>query len=202
MNNKIKGSVLSVLFCAATTYANVHVNWTVGYGIYPNGAPDVEAVAPGTGIAAGNAVLWQLIWAPSNLIGIPDPINAAGGFASGDNVVIDTRTIPSGGGLGFDEWLYDLGGATPFFAVVAGSTGSSVFQRVYQFDTAVPNSWYADSDLLTLVATPSDNPPQESIFGSVEFGVALNQQVIPEPSTLALIALGMMSFIARRVRMS
>lgn len=194
------------VFLMAATFAHgaININWSVGYGVYPEGAADVTAVAPGTGVAAGNDVLWQLILAPSGTISIVDPFNPLDGFVGGDNEVLQTRVIPAGGDSVFDEWLYNSGTSiTPYTNSDATLIGQTVFQRVFNVDSPSVGDWYFDGELETLVdRTNPALPPQEIFLGSFDEGVALNQQVIPEPSTLGLILVGMVGMMYRRYRMS
>lgn len=203
MKNKLKLATVASFVAVISASASININWTVSFGVYPNDAPDLSSFDAGTGVAANNDVLWQLIWAPNNMAFIPDPDNSGNGYVGGDNVVLATRTIPAGGDAGFDEWLFNLGGATPYVDNAPGAVGSSVFQRVYEFDSAVPNSWYYDSDLTTIIDTDAMNPPQQVRIGDPAdtAGVALNQQVIPEPGTMALLGLGMLGLVLRRNRM-
>ena len=127
--------------------------------MYPHGAPDKNSTDSGTGVAASQSVLWQLVTAGAN--GTPDvvnPSNIGGGYvgnaAGQDDHVIFSRTTPAGGGgtPSVDEWL---GGSVPKDEDPAVYLGQTLFIRVFQSAAPVAGEWYFNSTQ-TIVAQDID----------------------------------------------
>ncbi len=150
---------LALLCCAASAHAGYRIQYFVGYGVYPYWAFDPTSTAPGTGLLAVNGshrTLVQLIWAgPNNARDFLGELNPAGGYAGGDDVVLDSRILEAGVD-GVDEWGYTPTPPPPF--VSTNSTGF-VFVRVHQDATPTgPNHWYFDSPLVQPADLVSDVP--------------------------------------------
>lgn len=204
--HKIGIMIIVLLMVSLSAMAGVSINWTVGYGMYPYGAPDVTSVTPGTGVAAVNAVLWQLVWCGANgVIDIVDPSNSGSGYVSVDDQVLTFRVTPAGGdGVVFDEWLYaSIGGSpTPYWN--STFTAGNYYARVFQDDTPGVGDWYYDSATITATDLAQVAPPQalEINTSPGSGGNALNIQAVPEPMTIALFGLGFLSVIIRKFRRS
>jgi len=198
---KIITSLALGAFLPLAASAGINVTWSIGYGVYPNGAADLTASSPGSGfLAGGGSSLMQLIWTPSSSIG---SASIAGvDFASGDNVVLDSITITEGVG-GYDEWGYNFSVPSPY--INATFSAGDVFMRVFADATPNAGDFYFDSALLTLEDRGSDPVADTQLLyletGSASYpsqGIALNQVVVPEPSVIAFLGLGGLALAARR----
>ena len=191
---------------ASTLVANagINVQWFVGWGIYPFGAGDPSSLTPGTGLLANNGsgtTILQLIWSPGNTAAAVDPFNGGSGWVGGDNVVLQTRTVTSGVD-GYDEWVFNNTVPTPFTNPVFSP--GSVFVRVFQDATPGIGEYYYDSGLMVLQDRDLDFAFRQILVvepnADVE-GIALNLQIVPEPSVIAFLGLGgLMLAIRRRIR--
>jgi hypothetical protein len=184
--------LVSVLFGVTGIQAGTSVDWGFGWGVYQHGAPDLtDGTAGTTAVAASQPVLWQLVVAGTAIDPV-DPFNPGAGYVGGDDMVLASRITPAGGGGGFGEWLTGT-------AVSESSTsyaGQLAFIRVFQSATAVGGEWYYDSPTIVLNNIDTTDPLRlaQTLEGNTDVnnqGNALNMQIVPEPSTVALVLLGL-----------
>jgi len=196
-------SLMLVLMANCSLQAGTSVDWYDGAGFYPHGAADVTSATPGTGIAASQAVIWQLIWAGgNNAIDIVDTGNSAGGYVYNDDVVLATRNVPANDPT-YTEWVYGTAGQFSLFQ--SGTTYAGVFyQRVLSSTTPSVGDWYYNSPTLAAVNWTSGDPDQVFDGNSNPSlgGDAMNVQIVPEPSSMALLAIGLGVVALRRMRRS
>jgi hypothetical protein len=190
---KILPVVVALFVAVSGAFAGTSVQWYFIYGMMEHGQSDLYN---GTGVAANRDVLWQLVYAGAN--GLPDDVssaNSGAGFVSADDVVLDSRTTTAGGSGIYDSWLYANPYPSPF--ETATTYSGNVFIRVFQDTTPADQEWYYDSPTLAThnidITDPLRNP--DALNGNVlnDRGDALDKQipVIPEPSTVALVLLGL-----------
>ena len=212
---KKKMMVLAVAFglVVNAAHAGLLINWYGDWGFYPNGAASLTTVTVGTGVAAVNNVLWELVWTgPNGVANLPDPSNSGAGYAGGDDVVYDFRVITAGGSAGFDEWLYRSPYPQAYSNATYSLAGSSNFySRVFQDTSPAVGEHYYDSTNLYLVAANKDVTEPTTIpqsydvnQDSVTRGDALYLTItaIPEPTTIALGLVGLGALLVRRFRRS
>ena len=195
-------SVMALLTNCAV-YAGTSVDWFAFWGFYPHGG-DPTSLTPGTGVAASQAVIWQLIYTGTdNAIDLLDSANSAGGYVSDDDVVLATRNVPAGAAGYGDEWLGNLAGAQPLFTSGTTYVGS-FYERVIGDITPAIGEWYYNSPKLTAVNWTSGDPDQllDGNTDGANQGDALNVQIVPEPSSMALLAIGLGVVALRRMRRS
>lgn len=194
-----------VLLTSCAVYADTSIDWYFNWGMFPQGTSlatlqNVNAPA-GTGVAASQAVMWQLIYAGSdNNINAVDASNSGSGYVSGDDVVVSTRNIPVGGGT-YGEWLYSIAGqSAPFANVGTLYDGSTFYQRVIGTASPVVGDWYYNSPKLVAIDSSILGFDQnyDGNTDSVNQGDALNIQIVPEPSSMALLAIGLGVVALRR----
>ena len=165
---------LALLCCAASAQAGYRVQYFVGYGLYPPDgpfSPDTASTTPGTGLLAVNGshrALIQLISAGPNFVndGV-NPFNVSGGYAGGDDVVLDSRILEAGVD-GVDEWGYTASPPPPF--VSTNSASVLLYVRVHQDATPpqildLDRHWTYDSPLVQPADLNSDvpSPPLDSL---------------------------------------
>lgn len=199
-----------VLIAMITGIANAgtSVDWYFQWGMYPHGG-DVTSLDPSTGVAGSQSVLWQLVYAGSdNLIGdgtyLVDAGNAANGYVYGDDEIVFSRTTPAGGNSVFDGTLYS--DAAFRTASETETTYSGLFYiRVFGDTTPTVGEWYYNSPTLSAVSVDLTDPSRSpQLFdGNTNGGVQgndLNASIVavPEPSSMALLALGLGVVALRR----
>lgn len=195
---KLIAAVGIVLSISTSAHALISVNYIDSSGwVMPDGTTPIISAG------VGSDALVQLIFTPSNTHG-QAYIN--GGVESYEQVLSE-RTF-NFGDTG-NEYL-----ASFSENYVGSDLVGNLYIRIFQGDTAVGavavNQWYANGWLLPTVVNPGPpNTPDTVDFGPLlggdgDFGTyRLNQQVIvPEPTTLALAALGVLGVVARRFRRS
>ncbi|MCO5067842.1 MAG: PEP-CTERM sorting domain-containing protein [Kiritimatiellae bacterium] len=196
--NKILAAVGMVLSLAVSSHAALYVSYGDSTGfVMPDGTTPI--INGGTGSNA----LFQLIFTASG-------INSAafvGGATSGDNVILAERTFSEA-----DAGNPYLGTAFEIYGPDTYQAGY-VFVRIFQGGTDVGNTavgdWYIDGQILATINNPGPPTIPDLVqVGPVGGGTGfsgtyrLNQQVVPEPTTLALAALGVLGVVARRFRRS
>lgn len=201
--------IAGIMSLAGMSQAGLSVRWYVGYGMYPHGAADITSGTPGTGVAAVNSVIWQLVYAGSdNIANAVNLANSGTGWNGGDDIVLASRTTPAGGDASFDEWLFNANPGSLSPTENASYTSGFVFVRVFQSAAPAGGEWYYNSPTLALqnidLTDPSrvaQNLDANPLSGDAQ-GNALNQQiaVVPEPSTIMFAALGLGLVAIRRVR--
>ena len=144
---------LTCALCAANAHAGYAVQYFVGYGLYPPAGPFEPGPVGLLAVNGSHRALVQLIWAGPNAVDDgPQPLNAAGGYVDGDDVVLDSRILEAGSD-GVDEWGYAASLPPPF--VTTNSLLKPVFVRVHQDATPGDmNHWYHDTPL----CEPADQP--------------------------------------------
>lgn len=200
---KVKiASLIVALLVPLAGQAGINVTWSIGYGLYDVGVVNLTSTDPNDGfLTAGNSSLFQLIWtATSDGIGIVDPLDVD--YVSGDNLVLDSRVITAGSG-GYDEWGFNSTVPAPYINPVF--TAGFVFMRVFQTASPTVGEYYFDSALLALQNRGSDPIADTQLLyletGSDSYpsqGVALNLEIVPEPSVLAFLGLGGLALAVRR----
>ena len=197
---KLNKIIIMLVVAAAPlmSKAGLNVQWTIGYGVYPFGAPDPTAFDSGSGLLANNgsgSTILQLLFTPSGVVGAVDPF--AVGYVSGDNSVLATINVTDGV-AGYDEWVYN--GTVPQY-VNPTFTAGYFFMRVFQDATPEVGEYYFDSATLAALDVGSDISVAQQLYLEPDpsnSGVALNLEIVPEPSVLAFLGLGGLALAARR----
>jgi len=196
----ISGVVIVSLVLALTADAATYVTvgqWRSRGGFYMTD-PMVGLLSP------GQSALAQLIFSPDG--------TADGAYAStshnldlsGNDVWLADYTVAYSAG----DFGYALFNAPEYFATSSPGTGY-IYARIFQ-DTAadVLDKYYAGPLVsVSSYAYDSANPKPPTVYDINTDNVngnALDQtvmaQVIPEPGTLALLGLGVLTLIGRRIR--
>lgn len=183
---------MAAMGLAATANASITINWFSGNGIdHPLGGP----------LPAGALV--QLIWTPDNIIGTLDPFNPTA--TEGNDILLQDNynVLPGAFAYGdqFDDGVGPLAGVTE-----ATLLSGYVYVRV--FSTAAPaiGDYYGVSQLIGNPLNDADPPPGIPDFLDISpiQDTPFNSwiQIVPEPSVLALAALGAAVVAVRRFRRS
>ncbi|HMP76655.1 MAG TPA: PEP-CTERM sorting domain-containing protein [Kiritimatiellia bacterium] len=191
---KIASALIVGLASASIASATITIEWKSSFGVDD---PTIGVASPDLQVGS----LVQLIWTPDATIGALDPLNPTA--AQGNDIVIDSLFTAGVGGFATTGTYPD--GAGPLIGVTEPQLLSGyVYIRV--FNTAAPTvgDWYGESALVGNPLTDQDPSPSTpnvvDIAGSSFF--TLNQQIVPEPSVLALAALGAAVVAIRRFRRS
>ena len=191
------GKVFIALFvgCSISAMATISVEWGVDGTIYRS-----DGVTP---LPTGSIL--QLIWSVDALISTP-PAGSNYLIPTDGEVLLKQITLASDGSFydgstTYDELDYDKADTNYF-------VGGYVYTRVFdQLGSGTPtnDTWFGDGPAsLTLVSgsqhvTPKPLPVYTDITGGESF--TLNQQVvIPEPTTMAIMGIGLLTLVSRRFR--
>ena len=196
-----------VVLSTCVSYAGTSVDWFFSWGMYPQGTTGsgLQAALP-AGVAQSQAVLWQLLYSSDN---IADPVDASNsglgglGYYSGNDTVLAYRTTPAGGDATYDSQLYTAG-TQPAYESATTYTGY-FYLRVFQSTSPTVGQWYYDSPKIEAKftdLTDSGRSPQLLNGNTDGFnkGDAPNVQIqiVPEPSSMALLAIGLGVVALRR----
>lgn len=193
-------AVLSIV-TASAAQADIGISWSASGGFYLNGTDanlDASYINGAGSLYAGATA--QLIWSVDNIADDLDPFNVAGGYVSGDDILLRSFSASN---------LYgDYGAGSPtIYADVDYSTtlaGGYVYARI--FDGSTPNVgdyYHASSPFLATAYNPGapvlqtldqNAAPSFVLYGSNE----LDTLIVPEPSVLAFLGLGGLALAARR----
>jgi len=206
-----------VALAACSSYAGTSVEWRFFWGVYQHGQVDLSAGDTGTGIAASQDVLWQLVFTGTdNTPDAVNPFNSGSGYVGDDDQVVFTRVTPAGGGATvttgsglnsadglFTEWLNAPG--TVISESATTFSGGSFYIRAFQDATPAVGEWYYDSPTTVAQNIALTDPLRTAqlVEGNPNFGTsgdAPNVQIVPEPSTVALILVGLGMVGYRRLR--
>lgn len=192
---KLIAIMYSIVAISATSHGFLYVNWSG-----PSGFTMSDGVTPLVPDPAGALV--QLIYSPDNIAGDALP----GGIPTGDTIleeqVITEASTGNPYGAGF-SYLYGP----------AADLVGYLYIRVFEAGTSpgvVPvGAFYYTGPIFTAVVNPGPPNVPNSINagpaggGDGDYGTfRLTQQVVPEPSVLALAALGAAVVAVRRFRRS
>lgn len=190
--SKYVAMLAAMVMTAGSAFATISVNW-----VSNNGIDDPNTPGAGPDLPVGSLV--QLIWSPDAVISSLDPFNPTS--PTGNDQLLDSAFTTLLGG-------FALGGTYPEATV--GQTEPTflsgfVFIRVFNAAAPTIGSWYGES---SLVGGPlTDQDPTPGLANTVDIApgpgaFVLNQQIVPEPSVLALAALGAAVVAVRRFRRS
>lgn len=190
---KIVLAVIAAGMMITNASAFLYINWSAYPGIV---TPSNDPLFPDLTTPA----LFQLIFTPDAIVGDALP----GGAVDGNDVVLQEQVITAGD-LGGDFW------ATTSSWIYGPETYQVgyVYVRVFEAGTGIGNvpvgALYFTGILYSTVDNPAGPVPPEFVDlgpgGTGPYGeYALNQTVVPEPSVIALAALGTAVVAVRRFR--
>ena len=191
---KYTSILVTLLASAVLASATITVNWVSNNGVDD---PTIPGAAPDLNVGS----LVQLIWSPDNVIGAINPFSPT--TPTGGDILLDSvfTTIPGG----FAEAGTYPENVGPLLGITEPELLSGyVYIRV--FNTAAPTigDWYGESALVGNLLTDQDPTPglPDVVDIAPSSVFTLNQQIVPEPSVLALAALGAAVVAIRRFRRS
>ena len=185
--------IVSLMVVSVGASANTYLDWQADAGFYFTSTPAQGFLSPAS---SGNSALAQLIYSPDNVIDAVDLSDP--NYVGGNDVFLASLTVTEGSGS--SEWG-DFAPVNYNGAYVAGY----IYGRIFQDTTPAAGEVYYNG--LTAVVqdldpmgSPPDTPQQYNL--NQNFGDPLDQTIaaIPEPGTLAFMALGMLTVMARRFR--
>ncbi|NKB24725.1 MAG: PEP-CTERM sorting domain-containing protein [Kiritimatiellae bacterium] len=190
---------ISIVLCglalsASMSYGNVVIAWIAAEGFFIT-PPGLKGLLIENGVGS---TLAQLIWAGTdNVVNGPALV---GGGVQGDDLVLDTFTItfPGNSASGYaDGWAANADVPYP------ADGGSMVYARVFQDPTIDNGDLYYDAPLFAARDTGPPAPPQSyqlNTTPAIFDGDQLTLVVVPEPTSLAFMLIGFLSFGYARVR--
>jgi hypothetical protein len=191
--------------CVTTANADIFISWTAGFGFYQNGGTGGNTAGQGIMNFNGGSTLVYFYWTPTAVIDPADPGDAQ--FAGGDDVFLGqyTVTMPPA-----TEWGdYGVPTNTVYldstYGVGSLQTGF-IYARIFQDGSPAAGDYYNDgaamgpADGLTIYTGGAD--PADTYFHTPSNDLELNQQIVPEPATLAFMGIGSLLIAVRRSRKS
>ncbi len=212
MKRSVAAIVGVVVLGTSIASANVFVEWTAQGGFYFDATPSVGILGAGT----GNATLAQLLWSPDQVRDGAMEGTTHNLMLGGNDVWLADLTLTEGVG-GVDQWAW-WSPPNVFDDSGAQAGGGYIYARVFQDDTIAANDWFfagaiVSADNLNPGGSPPDTPQAyeintdlingNSIDGTAPVGTAAGSfQVapIPEPGSMFLFALGLVTLAVRRRR--
>ena len=189
-------TLVASLVVANVTSAQISIDWNAGSGFYWSATGD-----PLMGV--GGSVLAQLIWTPDETYGGADVNNA--NLVGGNDVWLQDFVVNEADRHeGEWGWFND----NPNFDDPAAPTDGYIYARIFATLNPTVDDWYyvghfTANDNQDSSGWPPD-PPQGYNMNRDTAGAGLgdpiddpssgfNFQVVPEPGTIGLLALGMMT---------
>jgi len=197
MKNKILGLVAAVCTLASVAQANINVQWQ-GFDGFLQDGDALGILEPISGLTA----LAQLIYTPVNSYGDNDASLLGGGVVAGQQI-LDTYVITDSGGsdpygtFGPEFYNDTFQAGFIFVRVYNGGTGNDPANQI------VAGTWYYNGPIVATINNVTINPDLYNANGanvSPTFGIGdvLNLQVVPEPTTFALLGIGGLVLAIRR----
>ena len=179
-------SILWVIV-ASVSFGYLMVAWSANEGFYFPGNPSQGI------LTNGESTIAQLIFSVDAVADPVDINNSAGGYVSGDDVLLAEITLTSGSNC--DEWAY-FGAQNYTGAYSAGY----IFGRIFEDNTPAIGERYFNGPIETAEDRSPPQSPQSYDFNSgPDFGDDLDQVIpIPEPLSAALYGLGTLLILHRR----
>ena len=182
-----------LVIASTAVQADVYIQWQAAAGFYFTADP-----ASGF-LGAGQSALAQLIWRPNNtgLNAGTDAAVVGGNYVSGDDVWLTDFLITEG--VDTSEWgdfgagIFTDGGSQP--------AGGFVYARIFESDNIVLGTRYYVGPVISANDLDSSDPlvvPQpyqmnRDLTDGDAIDGAFGFQVVPEPGTIAMLALGIMT---------
>jgi len=208
---------MAVLMCVGVAQADIYCNWFASWGFYAAGGGATGLLGPD---GSGNVTLAQLI---ASVDGVADDATPGGGV-SGDDILLASFVVIEDGVDNtpdtYDYWAsFD---APDYWDAGAHADGLNIYGRIFEeYDITQPNSGIDQGDFYfvgsvvaanNLSGTPPPTPQDYNIndagdridegwtaSGEMNDGL-LGEQVVPEPATIGLFALGAALIGLRRRR--
>jgi len=171
---------------ATTASADINVAWAGSFGFIPEGGDGSVGI-----LGSGESTVAQLIFSTDDMIGEA----LVGGETSGDDYVLATFNITNSGGA-FEDYASF---SAPNF--VTGFQTGYVYGRIFDSDNVVAGTKYYNGPIVaTQDIIPPASPQSYDLNTNFVTGNALDMTVVPEPTTLALLVLGVGTMVFRRRR--
>lgn len=183
------------LIISATLIAGLAVSVSADVNIDWNSVFTDPVTTDGT-TPVPNSYLAALIYSDDNII---DPLNPADPLGpSGNDVVLTTQPVNAfPDGIGLDGLI--VGAQTPYVFANDNLAGGYVYTRVFSSSAPTVGDLYGESSMLTGPLTVTTNDPT-TLNSHQPVGVVVNMEIIPEPTTLALLLVGFGTVLFRRRR--
>jgi hypothetical protein len=193
--------VAAWMSAATMACAGINISWLIAWGVYDFGTPEgqLSSFNAGTGILnPGGSTIFQIILWGGNLQHAADP--GTPNYLTGGDTLLDAPEIITEGGE-VTEWAWDN---TQNRYTNSVYTPGSVFLRIFQDHTPAIGEHYYDTDLVPIqdITSLAEDDAQVIYLepDPANKGVALDRTLVPEPSVLAFLGVGVILFAARRVR--
>jgi len=194
---KVLATLVASIAIATTSMADINIQWTAGAGFIS----DVGGTAL---LQGGGSVLAQLIFTASGVIGTANDDAGVNYIGTGnDNEYLSSFVMSVAGGTVSSDYG-DFSRGPDLYA--GFSSPGFVYARIFQSVTPTAGSWYYNSPLIAVTTydplNPSSDPLQlnrDLVNGDGVYASAPNNfQVVPEPTTMALLGLGGLLLAIRR----
>ncbi len=183
---------VALLLGVISANADVYTTWQGAAGFYFSADPNAGF------LGAGNSALAQLIWRPDN----------AGAYAGTDIANVNNPNFVSGGDVFLTDFLLTEGVNTSEWGDFHGGgftdggvqpDGGFIYARIFESDDIQVGTRYYVGPVVAAANLDSSDPlvtPQsyqmnrDLVLGNAIDDPSFGFQVVPEPGTIALLALG------------